>query len=56
MKIIRPLFSNIKDIEDINNKSNIVYQIKCMDCPKNYVGQTSPTLCKRIQKHSLTCL
>uniref|UniRef100_T1GW71 Uncharacterized protein n=1 Tax=Megaselia scalaris TaxID=36166 RepID=T1GW71_MEGSC len=26
-----------------------------MDCPKNYVGQTSQRIAKRIQQHALTC-
>ena len=31
--------------------SNLVYKIKCKDCPSVYVGQTMQLLKKRVQQH-----
>lgn len=54
-KTTRPLFTNLKDKEDKKNQSNLVYQIFCKDCNKNYIGQTSQRIEKRISQHQLSC-
>lgn len=55
IKTTKHLFTRIKDAEEHKNRSNVVYQIFCKNCTKNYVGQTSQRIEKRIQQHALTC-
>jgi quinol monooxygenase YgiN len=35
------------------DKSNIIYDIKCNDCPQHYVGETSKQLKSRLHEHQL---
>ena len=33
------------------NKSNVIYQINCLECQEFYVGLTTRRLCKRLCEH-----
>lgn len=48
---ISNLFSKYKDTDENLKKSGVVYSIKCNDCDKNYIGQTSTILKERITRH-----
>lgn len=54
-KTTQSLFTKLKDKEELKNKSNLVYQIFCEGCDKNYIGQTSQRVEKRISQHKTTC-
>lgn len=50
------LFTKLKDKIPITKKTNVVYEIKCNNCPNNvYIGQTSQNLEKRIYQHKYDC-
>ncbi|KAG8134613.1 hypothetical protein E2320_007711, partial [Naja naja] len=36
-----------------NQRSDIIYQIQCSNCEKNYVGQTGKKLLTRLHEHFL---
>jgi hypothetical protein len=46
--ILRPELSTAT--ENIYNNSGI-YQLKCLDCPKMYIGQTGRTFKPRYKEH-----
>jgi transposase-like protein len=46
--ILRPKLSTAT--ENIYNKSDI-YQLKCLDCPRKYIGQTGKTFKTRYKEH-----
>jgi hypothetical protein len=46
--ILRPKLSTTTD--NIYNNSGI-YQLNCLECPKNYIGQTGRTFKTRYKKH-----
>ena len=48
---INNTFSRLKDVDENIKKSNVVYSLKCHDCDRNYVGQTSTVLRDRITRH-----
>ena len=35
----------------ILNKSNVIYQINCLECQEFYVGLTTRRFCKRLYEH-----
>lgn len=41
----------VKDKVDQNNRSNVIYNIPCADCPACYVGMTTNKLKTRIASH-----
>lgn len=43
--------SHLKDKIPTLKKSNVVYQISCLDCNKTYIGETSRNLETRINEH-----
>lgn len=45
------LFTKTKDKAETLEKSNVVYKIKCNNCTKVYIGQTSRSLKSRITSH-----
>jgi hypothetical protein len=49
------LFSSLKDIDPIWNRSELIYEIPCSNCSKIYIGQTKQKLMKRIQQHKYDC-
>lgn len=51
MKTVGSLFSKLKDKIPLKEKSNVVYKIDCINCEKNYIGQTKRTLKSRITSH-----
>lgn len=34
------------------NKSNVVYEVNCLQCNKTYIGQTKQQLSKRMPNHN----
>ncbi|KAJ8680705.1 hypothetical protein QAD02_016492 [Eretmocerus hayati] len=40
-----------KDRIDHKEKTHVVYQLNCLECPKSYIGQTKQFLKKRISQH-----
>ena len=44
-------FDKLKNKNDVNQKSNVIYEIPCNDCEKVYIGQTKRYLKKRIYEH-----
>ena len=44
-------FSFVKDPTPLKKRSEVIYNIPCMDCPKSYVGETLQHLQKRISRH-----
>lgn len=42
-----------KDLIPIVMQNNLVYCIKCLDCPMIYIGQTKRHLSTRIRKHMI---
>lgn len=44
-------FNNLKDNIHITSESNIIYQIDCINCNANYIGQTKQTLKNRLYQH-----
>lgn len=48
-------FSRLKDKEKPIKRSNVVYCLKCIDCDRNYIGQTSTVLQDRITRHRSDC-
>lgn len=52
--IVKPSVTSLKQFSDnLNNhiSSDVVYYIKCRDCPASYVDQTKKLLCSRILEH-----
>ena len=43
--------SKLKSPIPILNKSNVIYQINCLECQEFYVGLTTRRLCKRLYEH-----
>jgi hypothetical protein len=41
----------VKDKRQINDKTGVVYSIPCLDCNKEYIGETSRCLGTRITEH-----
>lgn len=49
---VKKLFSAVKDPIPMTRKSNLIYRIKCKNCPSEYIGMTSrQTLHRRITQH-----
>ena len=49
---VRKLFTRVKDPILFENKSHLIYRIKCLNCPSSYVGMTSrQTIGTRIKQH-----
>lgn len=46
------LFSQLKDKDDNNLTSNIVYEVSCTNCSAVYIGETKQYLHKRLYQHS----
>ena len=51
---LRKLLVTPKDPIPMEKRSRCVYQIKCSDCPKSYIGQTGRQLSQRIKEHQST--
>ncbi len=51
---LRKLLVAPKDPIPLEKRSGCVYQIKCSDCPKSYIGQTGRQLGQRIKEHQST--
>ncbi|XP_044759757.1 uncharacterized protein LOC123317345 [Coccinella septempunctata] len=50
-KTVANLYSRLKYPIPKNLRTNVIYQIKCMDCDNTYVGQTSQLIKNRITLH-----
>lgn len=49
------LYTPLKDIVLTNQQSDVVYEIKCEQCSKVYIGETSQKLHKRLYQHGYDC-
>jgi len=49
---LRTHFSKLKDKTMKNEKSNVIYQVKCNDCAKIYIGQTGRKFTERLKEHN----
>lgn len=45
------ILTKLKDIEDNNYQSNLIYKINCQICDATYVGETSQYVRKRLNQH-----
>ena len=45
------MFYNTKDSISVEQKSNVVYRIRCPGCFQKYVGKTDGNLITRLEKH-----
>lgn len=45
------IYTKTKDQINKNDKNNVVYQVKCDNCNKTYIGQTSKKLNTRLNQH-----
>ena len=45
------MFCNTKDSISVEQKSNVVFRIRCPGCFQKYVGKTDGTLITRLEKH-----
>ena len=43
---------NLKDQKTAENKKNIIHQLKCNDCPAEYIGETDRNAGIRINEHN----
>ncbi|XP_062704303.1 uncharacterized protein LOC134286667 [Aedes albopictus] len=50
-KTVGNMLPPVKDVEDKNSRSNVIYNIPCADCPACYVGMTTNKLQTRISSH-----
>lgn len=41
----------MKDKQNVKDKKNVVYQIKCSDCPAKYIGETGRQTKQRLKEH-----
>ena len=48
---LRKLLVAPKDRQDTLQKANVVYELKCKDCPATYIGETQRPLKARIREH-----
>ncbi len=48
---IRSMLGTPKDKPEKLDKSGVVYNIQCEDCPSKYVGETERSLAKRLTEH-----
>ncbi|KAG4072123.1 hypothetical protein HA402_015622 [Bradysia odoriphaga] len=48
---VSQVFSNMKEKLDIGKHSNVVYSIRCKQCGRTYIGETSRCLCERCSQH-----
>ena len=49
---LRKQLCNLKDKKSNMDKKNVIYQVKCQDCPANYIGESSRTAKIRIHEHT----
>lgn len=44
-------FTKLKTKIPLNNKTNVVYSLNCLDCPSTYIGQTKNPVKSRMNNH-----
>jgi len=54
-KTVKSLFTNLKDKDDKELQSNVIYKIDCKNCDGCYIGQTKQYLKKRVYQHKYDC-
>ena len=52
--LLGSLYTNLKSKVPTKKKSNVVYSIPCLNCPKKYIGMTTQYLENRINGHKYT--
>ena len=48
---IKNKLCNLKDRRTAENKKNVIYQLKCNDCPAEYIGETGRNAGIRMNEH-----
>lgn len=50
---VKPLLSlyRVPTVKDVYNENNVVYEIKCKDCDRTYIGETKRMLRTRVIEH-----
>lgn len=51
VKPLRKIFTKMKDRDEVEEMSDVVYQIPCSNCDQVYIGQTSTKLKQRLALH-----
>ncbi|XP_044760971.1 uncharacterized protein LOC123318413 [Coccinella septempunctata] len=54
-KTVRNFCSRLKDREELEKTSNVVYRVDCRDCDGCYIGQTKQYLKTRMSQHIRDC-
>lgn len=54
-KLMRNVYTGIKDVTPKIEKSHLVYSIPCNNCGLKYIGQTKQKLKARIRNHETDC-
>lgn len=49
---VSQVFTNMKEKLEVGQNSNIVYSIRCIQCGRSYIGESSRCLCERCAQHS----
>lgn len=52
--LLSSLFTSLKSEVPTKMKSNVVYSIPCLNCPKKYIGMTTQYLSSRLNGHKYT--
>ncbi|XP_044758349.1 uncharacterized protein LOC123316371 [Coccinella septempunctata] len=55
LSVCGSLFSRLKDVDTVLDRSEVIYKIPCMNCHKCYIGQTKQLLGNRIKQHKYNC-
>lgn len=54
-KYLGLLYTKLKDKDNPNRISNVIYNIPCQNCQMKYIGQTSRSIGSRITSHKSDC-
>jgi len=52
--LLKPLYTKLKSKVPTKKKSNVIYSVPCLNCPKKYIGMTTQYLENRINGHKYT--
>lgn len=54
-KVMRQIFSNLKDNITEMSKKDVIFQLECLKCNGKYIGQTDQWIKQRITGHKSDC-